>query len=66
MTDLTSDLEGIGMPFVSLREYATKMLFTGQNVVPDTEDEQVRKVTSTVYMKYVIQNELLDSAFCLL
>ncbi|XP_038061900.1 plexin-B-like [Patiria miniata] len=40
MTDLTSDLEGIGMPFVSHREYATNMLFIGQEITPDTEDEE--------------------------
>ncbi|XP_022105398.1 plexin-B-like isoform X2 [Acanthaster planci] len=40
LTDLTSDLEGIGMPFVSHREYATNMLFIGQEIIPDTEDEE--------------------------
>ncbi|XP_022111250.1 plexin-B-like isoform X2 [Acanthaster planci] len=40
LTDLTSDLDGIGMPFVSHREYATNMLFIGQEITPDTEDEE--------------------------
>ncbi|XP_038061896.1 plexin-B-like [Patiria miniata] len=40
MTDLTSDLEGIGMPFVSHRDYATNMLFIGQEMKPSTTDEE--------------------------
>ncbi|XP_022105400.1 plexin-B-like [Acanthaster planci] len=40
MTDLTRDLEVAGMPFVSHRDYATNMLFTGQAILPSTEDEE--------------------------
>ena len=40
LTDLTSDLHGIGMPFVSHREYASNMLFIGQER-PDTQDKEV-------------------------
>ncbi|XP_071784060.1 plexin-B-like isoform X1 [Asterias amurensis] len=39
LTDLTSDLHGIGMPFVSHREYASNMLFIGQER-PDTQDKE--------------------------
>ncbi|XP_071784059.1 plexin-B-like [Asterias amurensis] len=39
LTDLTSDLHGIGMPFVSHQEYASNMLFIGQER-PDTQDKE--------------------------
>ncbi|XP_071784057.1 plexin-B-like isoform X2 [Asterias amurensis] len=37
---LTSDVEESGMPFVSHRDYATNMLFIGQEVRPTTTDEE--------------------------
>ncbi|XP_033647406.1 plexin A3-like isoform X2 [Asterias rubens] len=37
---LTSDVEESGMPFVSHRDYATNMLFIGQEVQPTTTDEE--------------------------
>ncbi|XP_022105359.1 plexin-B-like isoform X2 [Acanthaster planci] len=40
VSDLTSDLEGIGMPFVSHREYTTNMLFIGQETKPSTTDPE--------------------------
>ena len=39
--NLTSDVDAIGMPFVSHRDYATNMLFIGQEVRPTTTDEEV-------------------------
>ncbi|XP_033645766.1 plexin-B-like [Asterias rubens] len=38
MTDLTSDLEGLGMPFVGQRDYATNMLFVALETKPMTSD----------------------------
>ncbi|XP_071810406.1 plexin-B-like isoform X1 [Asterias amurensis] len=38
MTDLTSDLEGLGMPFVGQRDYATNMLFVVLETKPMTSD----------------------------
>ena len=43
VTDLTSDLEGTGMPFVSHRQYAMSMFFYGLEVQPATFDQEVRK-----------------------
>ncbi|XP_038061354.1 plexin-B-like, partial [Patiria miniata] len=40
VSDVTSDLEGIGMPFNSHREYATNMLFIGQDTKPMTTDPE--------------------------
>ena len=42
LTDLTSDLEGLGMPFVSQREYATNMLFVALESKPMTSDPEVK------------------------
>ena len=41
MTDLTSDLEGLGMPFVDQRDYATNMLFVALETKPMTSDPVV-------------------------
>ena len=43
VTDLTHDLAGTGMPFVSHRQYATNMLFTGLDIQPTTSDPEVSK-----------------------
>ncbi len=40
MTDLTSDLEGLGMPFVCQRDYATNMLFVALETKPMTSDPE--------------------------
>ena len=61
MTDLTSDLVGVGMPFVSHREFATKMLFTGQDIVPETVDEEVSKQNFSLRIHYCL---LLKFSIC--
>ncbi|XP_072026499.1 plexin-A2-like [Amphiura filiformis] len=38
LQDLTSDLEGTGMPFVTNEKYATNVLFSGINSKPSTKD----------------------------
>ncbi|XP_022111248.1 plexin-B1-like [Acanthaster planci] len=48
VTDLTRDLSVSGMPFVSHREYATNMLFIGQDIIPDTEDAEVHKISPII------------------
>ncbi|XP_072025087.1 plexin-A2-like [Amphiura filiformis] len=40
VTDLTSDLEGTGMPFVPHRQYAISMFFTGLEARPMTYDPE--------------------------
>ena len=41
VTDLTSDLEGTGMPFVPHMQYAISMFFTGLDTRPTTYDPEV-------------------------
>ncbi len=38
---LASDLEGTGMPFLTEKEYATRVLFKGLNTLPDSTDQHV-------------------------
>ncbi|XP_072025086.1 plexin-A2-like [Amphiura filiformis] len=40
VTDLTSDLEGTGMPFVSHRQYAMSMFFYGMEIQPASFDQE--------------------------
>ena len=60
MTDLTRDLDVSGMPFVSQREYVTNMLFIGQEITPDTTDEEVGNyltIWTTVSLEQLPRNK---------
>ena len=41
---LASDLEGTGMPFLTEKEYATRVLFKGLHTLPDSADQEVSRV----------------------
>ena len=41
---LASDLEGSGMPFLTEKEYATRVLFKGLHTLPDSADRDVSRV----------------------
>ncbi|XP_071961330.1 plexin-A1-like [Antedon mediterranea] len=66
LTDITDNLKGAGMPFLSHRDYACSMLFTGFEIVPDSFEIDVRdedEVKTSALLKF--SKLLLDKQFLL-
>ncbi|XP_071807388.1 plexin-A2-like [Asterias amurensis] len=66
VTDLTHDLAGTGMPFVSHRQYATNMLFTGLDIQPmtsDPENPEERTERAMVQFNKLLVNKTFLLAF---
>ncbi|XP_033115020.1 plexin-B-like [Anneissia japonica] len=68
LTDLTEDLKGVGMPFLSHRDYACSMLFTGFEVIPDSveideRDEDQRENTALLKFSKLLMDRQFLLAF---